>query len=189
MISTASVQLRWLPGYLNRFPTSNLRNQSIEKEDEQNKDEMKELLLIPGIAPTLSTRKRMRGNPQRSHLLMLVWTGLALGVILTKVTHPASVSAVGDLILTPVNGASIVPIAKKALWLRPMVGEFKNGRGEFIDQEPVNGNIILVRHVFTDITPDSHHFEQAFSDDGGQNLGTKLCSNVDPTERARVEAE
>jgi hypothetical protein len=70
-----------------------------------------------------------------------------------------------------------------------MVGEFKNGRGEFIDQEPVNGNIILVRHVFTDITPDSHHFEQAFSDDGGQNLGTKLCSNVDPTERARVEAE
>jgi ketosteroid isomerase-like protein len=51
---------------------------------------------------------------------------------------------------------------------RPMIGEFKNGRGEFIDQEPFNGRTILVRHVFTDITPDSHHFEQAFSDDGGK---------------------
>jgi hypothetical protein len=50
----------------------------------------------------------------------------------------------------------------------PMIGEFKNGRGEFIDQEPFNVKTILVRHVFTEITPDSHHFEQAFSDDGGK---------------------
>jgi hypothetical protein len=50
----------------------------------------------------------------------------------------------------------------------PMIGEFKNGRGEFIDQEPFNGKTILVRHVFTEITPDSRHFEQAFSDDGGK---------------------
>jgi ketosteroid isomerase-like protein len=51
---------------------------------------------------------------------------------------------------------------------RPMIGEFKNGRGEFIDQEQFNGKIILVRHLFTDITPESHHFEQAFSEDGGK---------------------
>ncbi len=50
----------------------------------------------------------------------------------------------------------------------PMIGEFKNGRGEFIDQESFNGKTILVRHVFSDITPDSHHFEQAFSADGGK---------------------
>jgi hypothetical protein len=50
----------------------------------------------------------------------------------------------------------------------PMIGEFKNGRGEFIDQEPFNSKTILVRHVFSDISPDSHHFEQAFSDDGGR---------------------
>jgi hypothetical protein len=48
-----------------------------------------------------------------------------------------------------------------------MIGEFNNGRGEFIDQEPSNGKIILVRHVYTDINADSHHFEQAFSNDGG----------------------
>ena len=29
----------------------------------------------------------------------------------------------------------------------PTVGEFKNGRGEFYDQEPFNGRMILVRNV------------------------------------------
>ena len=50
----------------------------------------------------------------------------------------------------------------------PMIGGFKDGRGEFIHQEVFNGKTILARHVFTDITSDSHHFEQAFSDDGGK---------------------
>lgn len=51
---------------------------------------------------------------------------------------------------------------------QPTVGEFTNGRGEFFDQEPFNGRMILVRNVFLDITPDSYRFEQAFSDDGGK---------------------
>ena len=51
----------------------------------------------------------------------------------------------------------------------PMVGEFKNGRGEFLDQEPFNGRTILVRAVWSDITADSHRFEQAFSDNGGKS--------------------
>jgi hypothetical protein len=48
------------------------------------------------------------------------------------------------------------------------VGEFKNGRGEFFDTEPFNGRNILVRNVWSDITPNSCHFEQAFSTDGGK---------------------
>jgi BNR/Asp-box repeat protein len=51
---------------------------------------------------------------------------------------------------------------------QPTIGEFKDGRGEFYDQEPFQGRAILVRNVFTDITPDSYRFEQAFSDDGGK---------------------
>jgi hypothetical protein len=51
---------------------------------------------------------------------------------------------------------------------QPTIGEFKNGRGEFYDQETFNGRAILVRFVISDITPDSCHFEQAFSDDGGK---------------------
>jgi hypothetical protein len=50
----------------------------------------------------------------------------------------------------------------------PTVGEFKDGRGEFYDQEPINGRMILVRNVWSDITPTSGRFEQAFSDDGGK---------------------
>jgi hypothetical protein len=50
----------------------------------------------------------------------------------------------------------------------PTVGQFKNGRGEFIDQESLGARMILVRFVISDITPRSCHFEQAFSDDGGK---------------------
>jgi hypothetical protein len=52
---------------------------------------------------------------------------------------------------------------------QPTIGEFKNGRGEFYDQEPLNGRTILVRSVFSDITPTSCRFEQAFSDDGARH--------------------
>lgn len=50
----------------------------------------------------------------------------------------------------------------------PTVGEFRNGRGEFFDQEAFNGRQILVRYVWSDITPNSAHFEQSFSEDGGK---------------------
>jgi hypothetical protein len=50
----------------------------------------------------------------------------------------------------------------------PTIGEFKNGRGEFFDQETLDGRAILVRFVISDITPNSCRFEQAFSDDGGK---------------------
>jgi hypothetical protein len=50
----------------------------------------------------------------------------------------------------------------------PMIGEFKNGRGEFYDQEPFNGRTILVRFVFETLSPDSTRDEQSFSADGGK---------------------
>ncbi len=50
----------------------------------------------------------------------------------------------------------------------PTIGEFKDGRGEFYDQETYNGRAILVRFVITKITQDQYRFEQSFSDDGGK---------------------
>jgi hypothetical protein len=50
----------------------------------------------------------------------------------------------------------------------PTMGEFKQGRGEFLDQETFNGRAILVRFVISAITANSCHFEQAFSADNGQ---------------------
>ena len=51
---------------------------------------------------------------------------------------------------------------------QPTIGEFKNGRGEFFNQETLNGRAIFVRFIISDITPNSCRFEQAFSDDGGK---------------------
>ncbi len=50
----------------------------------------------------------------------------------------------------------------------PTVGAFHDGRGEFYDQEEFGGRMILVRNVWSDITPTSCRFEQAFSGDGGK---------------------
>jgi len=54
----------------------------------------------------------------------------------------------------------------------PTIGEFKNDRGVFVDQESFNDRVILVRNSFMDITPNSARFEQSFSDDGGQSWET-----------------
>jgi hypothetical protein len=59
----------------------------------------------------------------------------------------------------------------------PTVGEFKNGRGEFFDQETLGPRTILVRFMISDITPTSSHFEQAFSDDGGKTWETNWIAD------------
>jgi len=51
----------------------------------------------------------------------------------------------------------------------PMTGEFKNGVGEFFDQETYNGRAIYVKNGFFDVSADFARFEQAFSDDGGKS--------------------
>jgi hypothetical protein len=50
----------------------------------------------------------------------------------------------------------------------PCVGEFDNGRGDFYDQEVINGRYVLIRFSIWAITPDTAQSEQAFSDDGGR---------------------
>ncbi len=61
---------------------------------------------------------------------------------------------------------------------QPAVGEFKNGKGDFYDQEQYNGRAILVRIVWSDITPTSHKFEQSFSDDGGKTWETNFVADL-----------
>ncbi|MGA8490587.1 MAG: hypothetical protein WB711_09215 [Terriglobales bacterium] len=50
----------------------------------------------------------------------------------------------------------------------PQIGEFKNGRGEFYAQDTVNGKVILIRFVWTNLATNTPHFEQSFSADGGK---------------------
>src|ERR1700722_2886295 len=68
----------------------------------------------------------------------------------------------------------------------PTIGEFKNGRGEVFDTEPSgpNGRSILCRFVWSEITPNSAHFEQSFSDDGGKTWEVNWI-----TDQTRVQDE
>jgi hypothetical protein len=59
---------------------------------------------------------------------------------------------------------------------KPVIGSFKNGRGEFFGQDTFNDKTILVRAIWSDITHDSHRFEQAFSDDGGKTWETNFIA-------------
>lgn len=66
----------------------------------------------------------------------------------------------------------------------PTIGEFKNGRGEFFDQEIINGRSILVRFIWSNTATNSPHFEQSFSDDGGKTWEVNWI-----TDQTRVQGE
>ncbi|MEO7208700.1 MAG: hypothetical protein ABI356_06845 [Steroidobacteraceae bacterium] len=51
----------------------------------------------------------------------------------------------------------------------PSIGAFKDGRGELFAADTFNGRAILVRGVWSDIKPDSHRYEESYSDDGGRS--------------------
>ena len=55
---------------------------------------------------------------------------------------------------------------------QPTIGEFKDGVGEFFDQESFAGRSILVRFRIRQISAGSCRFEQAFSADGGRTWET-----------------
>jgi hypothetical protein len=65
----------------------------------------------------------------------------------------------------------------------PIVGEFKDGRGELFSQETFNDRIILTRGTWSEIKPDSHKFEQAFSGDGGKTWETNFIATLDREKR------
>ena len=49
----------------------------------------------------------------------------------------------------------------------PLVGEFRNGRGEFFNQESFQSRAIFVRVVYSDITRNWFRTERFYSTDGG----------------------
>lgn len=61
---------------------------------------------------------------------------------------------------------------------QPMIGGFKDGVGTFYDQEEIGGKTLFVRQAYSAITPDSYHWEQAFSDDGGKTWETNWIVTV-----------
>jgi hypothetical protein len=60
----------------------------------------------------------------------------------------------------------------------PTVGHFENGVGRFYDEEDYKGKPIVVRYEWSKITPDSAHFEQAFSPDRGKTWEVNWISEI-----------
>ena len=99
-----------------------------------------------------------------------VWDGRA-NLVELKVSGPAgSIEGLSLRLYNPqsrqwsLNFANI----KDGTLGAPTIGEFKDGRGEFYNQETYNGRSIFVRFIITKLSPDSVKFEQAFSEDGGK---------------------
>ncbi len=98
-----------------------------------------------------------------------IWDGRA-NMVELEVIGPAHIEALNLRLYNPethkwsLNFAS----SKSGTLGTPTVGEFKNGRGEFFDQEDINGRLVLVRFIISDIKAESCKFEQSFSTDGGK---------------------
>lgn len=58
--------------------------------------------------------------------------------------------------------------SKDGVMATPSVGEFKDGHGELYSQETYGGRSALIRGVWSNITPDGHHFDEFYSFDGGK---------------------
>jgi hypothetical protein len=68
--------------------------------------------------------------------------------------------------------------SKAAVLNPPLIGIFHDKRGELVASDTVNGRSVLVRAVWSDIKPDSHHFEEAYSEDGGKIWVAALIANL-----------
>jgi hypothetical protein len=60
----------------------------------------------------------------------------------------------------------------------PSIGEFRDSVGTFTDQEDYNGRAILVRQLWSNVTPKSYHFEQAFSADHGKSWEPNFIADL-----------
>jgi hypothetical protein len=60
----------------------------------------------------------------------------------------------------------------------PSIGSFKDGRGELFAADTFNDRSVLVRTVWSDIKPNSHHFEQSYSDDGGKTWAPAFVATL-----------
>lgn len=58
--------------------------------------------------------------------------------------------------------------ARDGLLTAPVIGGFRDGRGEFYGRETIGGREVRVRFVISEVTRDSARFEQAFSADDGK---------------------
>jgi Protein of unknown function (DUF1579) len=68
--------------------------------------------------------------------------------------------------------------SKVATLESPLIGKFYDDRGELFAQDTFDGKSILVRGVWSQIMPDSHRFEEDFSQDGGKTWAPAFIADL-----------
>lgn len=109
-----------------------------------------------------------------THTIHKIWDGRA-NVGELRVEGPAGrIEAMSPRLYNPQSHQWSVSYAnpRDGVLSRPFYGEFKNGRGEFYGQDTLDGKSILVREIYTTLTPASRHLEVAYSQDGGRTWET-----------------
>jgi len=114
-----------------------------------------------------------------SHIVRKVWNG---GASLAELENDRPTSHFDGLMLRMYNPQShewsiYWGSSKTGTLDSPLVGHFTNGRGEFFQHDTYQGKPILVRVVYSDITPTTFHTEQAYSADDGKTWETNLSQS------------
>jgi hypothetical protein len=71
----------------------------------------------------------------------------------------------------------------------PLIGAFKDGRGELFSQDTFHGKSILVRGVWSNFTPDSHRYEESYSNDGGKTWAVAFIGELTREKQPDSDAE
>lgn len=105
-----------------------------------------------------------------STVVRKVWDGRANMVELDVKGSAGSIEALSLRLYNPESRQWSLNFANSRVGTMavPAVGEFKNGRGEFYNQDTLNGRSIFVKFIIECQTADVCKFEQSFSGDGGK---------------------
>ena len=68
--------------------------------------------------------------------------------------------------------------SREGLATESLIGAFGDGRGQLYGTDTYEGRAVLVRATWSDITPDAHRFEQAYSDDGGRSWAPSFIAEL-----------
>ena len=68
--------------------------------------------------------------------------------------------------------------ARDGILAEPQVGQFRAGVGEFYARDTIDGRSVFVRYVWSRMSADAVHFEQAFSADGGKSWDVNWISDM-----------
>jgi hypothetical protein len=68
--------------------------------------------------------------------------------------------------------------SKAATLTAPLIGSFADGRGQLYSESTFHGRSILLRGEWSKIVPDSHHFEESFSADGGKTWAAAFIADL-----------